>query len=578
MGSLFRVFLTTKKKKKKRKKDTQMTDTTFFRYNSIFEKGEMSTTTTTRGCCYRSAARTMRNHGTPSARRSSACEKKGSKYSREQKQKLRNKMHATTSDIVTSTDDDVKNVVIIGSGPAGYTASIYAGRANLAPVCFEGFQSGGVAGGQLMSTTEVENFPGFPQGISGPELMERMRQQALRWGAELYPEDVVSVDFSKRPFEIKSEDRSMRANAIILATGATAKRLCIPSEEKFWSKGISACAICDGASPAFAQKELAVVGGGDSACEEAIYLTKYASKVHLLVRSEEMRASKAMRDRVLDSSDVIVHYNTSVEDAMGNAQGFLESLKLINTKTNEPIPEPLKVAGMFYGIGHRPNTKFLNSQLGTDEDGFILVSDHDKTSTSVEGVFSAGDVHDKEWRQAITAAGSGCQAAISTERYLQMNNLLKEVKMLDTEDAKEKIEAAKKKEAEAPEKKTHEPAFDADNFDIDRQKHRGQYALRKLYHESPRPLVVMYTSPTCGPCKRLKPMLNKVLNEYEESVHYVEIDIAEDPEIAESAGIMGTPCVQVFKDKARVAVVNGVKMKSEYRKIFSEQLIESSAA
>jgi thioredoxin reductase (NADPH) len=487
---------------------------------------------------------------------------------------------SSTSDISVSDDDDddVKNVVIIGSGPAGYTAAIYTGRANLAPICFEGFQSGGVAGGQLMSTTEVENFPGFPEGVTGPELMERMRQQALRWGAELYPEDVISVDFSKRPFEIKSEERTMRANAIILATGATAKRLRIPSEEKFWSKGISACAICDGASPAFAQKELAVVGGGDSACEEAIYLTKYASKVHLLVRGEEMRASKAMRDRVLDSSDVIVHFNTSVEDATGNAQGFLESLKLINTKTNEAIPEPLKVAGMFYGIGHTPNTKFLNSQLGTDEDGFIIVSDHDKTSTSVEGVFSAGDVHDKEWRQAITAAGSGCQAAISVERYLQMNKLLKEVKVVDTKDARAEIEAAKKKEAEAPKKKTHEPAIDADNFDIDRQKHQGQYALRKLYHESPRPLVVMYTSPTCGPCKRLKPMLNTVLDEYEKSIHYVEIDIAEDPEIAESAGIMGTPCVQVFKDKARVAVINGVKMKSEYRKIFSEQLIESSAA
>ncbi|CAL6278568.1 unnamed protein product [Bathycoccus prasinos] len=496
--------------------------------------------------------------------------------------KLRNdKIRASSStspDNDVGEDDDVKNVVIIGSGPAGYTAAIYTGRANLAPVCFEGFQSGGVAGGQLMSTTEVENYPGFPEGVTGPELMERMRQQALRWGAELYEEDVVSVDFSKRPFEIKSEDRTMRANAIILATGATAKRLRIPSEEKFWSKGISACAICDGASPAFAQKELAVVGGGDSACEEAIYLTKYASKVHLLVRGEEMRASKAMRDRVLDSSDVIVHYNTSVEDAAGNAQGFLESLKLVNTKTNESIPEPLKVAGMFYGIGHTPNTKFLDSQLGTDEDGFIIVSDHDKTSTSVEGVFSAGDVHDKEWRQAITAAGSGCQAAISTERYLQMNKLLKEVKMMDTKDAKEEIEAAKKKEAEAPKKKTHEPAIDADNFDIDRQKHQGQYALRKLYHESPRPLVVMYTSPTCGPCKRLKPMLSTVLDEYEKSIHYVEIDIAKDPEIAESAGIMGTPCVQVFKDKARVAVINGVKMKSEYRKIFSEQLIESSAA
>jgi thioredoxin reductase (NADPH) len=472
--------------------------------------------------------------------------------------------------------DDVKNVVIIGSGPAGYTAAIYAGRANLAPICFEGFQSGGVAGGQLMSTTEVENFPGFPEGITGPQLMDRMRKQALRWGAELFTEDVVKVDLSTRPFTITSDERIVLANAIILATGATAKRLRIPSEDLYWSKGISACAICDGASPAFANKELAVVGGGDSACEEAIYLTKYASKVHLLVRGEEMRASKAMRDRVLDSSDVIVHYNTSVLDAVGTSKGFLKSLKLINTKTNEPVEEALEVAGMFYGIGHTPNTKFLEKQIGTDEEGFIIVSDEDKTSTSIEGVFSAGDVHDKEWRQAITAAGSGCQAAISVERYLQMNKLLKEIKVKDFKSGAKEMADAKKREKETP--RTHEPAIDADNFDIERQKHRGQYALRKLYHESSRPLVVMYSSPTCGPCKRLKPMLETVLSEYEQSIHYVEIDIVDDPEIAESAGVMGTPCVQVFRDKARVAVINGVKMKSEYRSILSEQLIQSSAA
>jgi thioredoxin reductase (NADPH) len=220
-------------------------------------------------------------------------------------------------------------VVVIGSGPAGYTAAIYAARANLKPVVFEGFRSG--RGGQLMGTTEVENFPGFPEGITGPELMERMRKQAERWGAELHTEDVEFVDVSTRPFTIRTTEREVRAHSIIMATGATARRLGIPSEQQYWSKGISACAICDGASPLFKGGEVAVVGGGDSAAEEAVYLTKYATRVHLLVRGDRMRASKAMQDRALANPKVMVHYNTAVEDAFGN--GVVQGLRLFNTAT-----------------------------------------------------------------------------------------------------------------------------------------------------------------------------------------------------------------------------------------------------
>ena len=216
------------------------------------------------------------------------------------------------------TNPTVENLAIVGSGPAGYTAAIYAGRANLKPVVFEGYQLGGIPGGQLMTTTEVENFPGFPEGITGPELMDRMKAQALRWGAELYTEDVISVDLSDRPFTIRSEEREIKAHSIIIATGATAKRLGLPSEHTFWSHGISACAICDGATPIFKGVDLAVIGAGDTAAEESIYLTKYGSHVHMLVRREEMRASKAMQDRVLSNPKITVHWNTEAVDVLAS--------------------------------------------------------------------------------------------------------------------------------------------------------------------------------------------------------------------------------------------------------------------
>ncbi|MEL6940947.1 MAG: FAD-dependent oxidoreductase, partial [Cyanobacteria bacterium J06598_1] len=208
----------------------------------------------------------------------------------------------------------VENIVIIGSGPAGYTAAIYAARANLKPFMFEGYQAGGLPGGQLMTTTEVENFPGFPDGITGPQLMDNMKAQAVRWGAELVTEDVIEADFSQRPFVIRSDEREVKAHSVVIATGATAKRLGLPSEQRLWSKGISACAICDGATPLFKMESLAVIGGGDSAAEEAVYLTKYGSHVNLLVRSETMRASKAMQDRVLSNPKITVHWNSEAVD------------------------------------------------------------------------------------------------------------------------------------------------------------------------------------------------------------------------------------------------------------------------
>ncbi|XP_051138547.1 thioredoxin reductase NTRC-like [Andrographis paniculata] len=451
----------------------------------------------------------------------------------------------------SSSAEAVENVVIVGSGPAGYTAATYAARANLKPVVFEGFQIGGVPGGQLMTTTEVENFPGFPDGITGPDLMDRMRQQAERWGAELHQEDVEFIDVKNSPFTVKSSERQVKCNSIIYATGATAKRLYLPREDEFWSRGISACAICDGASPLYKGQDLAVIGGGDTATEEALYLTKYARHVHLLIRKDQLRASKAMQDRVFGNPNITVHFNTEAKDVVSNTKGQLSGVLVRKVDNGEE--SVLDVKGLFYGIGHSPNSQLLEGQVDLDSAGYILVLEG-SAKTSVEGVFAAGDVQDHEWRQAVTAAGSGCIAALSVERYLASKNLLIEFHQPAVEEAKKELTERDVEEG----------------FDITMTKHRGQYALRKLYHESPRLLCVLYTSPTCGPCRTLKPILSKVIDEYNQNVHLVEIDIEEDPEIAEAAGIMGTPCVQFFKNKELISTVSGVKMKNEYRQFIEE--------
>jgi thioredoxin reductase (NADPH) len=454
------------------------------------------------------------------------------------------------------TNPSVENLVIIGSGPAGYTAAIYAARANLKPVLFEGFQAGGIPGGQLMTTTEVENFSGFPEGITGPKLMERMKAQAERWGTECYTEDVTFVDLSQRPFTLRSSDREIKAHSIIIATGATAKRLGLPSEDRFWSNGISACAICDGATPIFREQNLAVIGGGDSAAEEAVYLTKYGSHVHLLIRGETMRASKAMQDRVLNNPKITVHRHTEAIDVVGIGSK-MTGIRLKNKQTGEE--SELQVQGLFYAIGHRPNTSLFQGQLELDEIGYIKVKPG-SVATSVEGVFAAGDVQDHEYRQAITAAGTGCMAALLAERWLSAHDSIQEYRQ--AADA-EHYEAKTASEVVADTEAT---------FDIAKTRHYGGYALRKLFHDSDRLLMVKYVSPTSGPCKTLKPILDKVADEYDGKIHFIEIDIEADPEIAQMGQVTGTPTVQFFKNQELVKEMRGMKQKSEFRQAIESYL------
>ncbi|MBE9049657.1 thioredoxin-disulfide reductase [Nostocales cyanobacterium LEGE 11386] len=308
----------------------------------------------------------------------------------------------------------VENLVIIGSGPAGYTAAIYAGRAQLSPVVFEGFSTGGIPGGQLMTTTEVENYPGFPEGVQGPKLMQQMRQQARRWGATLITDDVIAVDFTQYPFAVASADLlEVKARAVIICTGATAKRLHLPGEDKFWNNGISACAICDGANPLFANADIAVVGGGDSAVEEALYLTKYARKVHLLVRSDRLRASKTMQERIFNHSQIHIHWYSSPISVDGDT--VLRCVQVQDNLTG--AVSALAVSGLFYAIGHTPNTQLFQEQLELDEAGYIKTQGK-STATNIPGIWAAGDVQDHIYRQAITAAGTGCMAALEAERWL----------------------------------------------------------------------------------------------------------------------------------------------------------------
>ena len=324
-----------------------------------------------------------------------------------------------------------EKLVIIGSGPAGWTCAIYAARANLNPVVYEGAISednrlrGTLPLGQLNLTTEVENFPGFPEGIMGPDLMIRMRQQAERFGTRIITEDIETVDVTRRPFVLKdTAGTTVEAHALVIATGASANYLGLDSESKYKNFGVSACAVCDGALPRFRNKPLIVVGGGDSACEEGSYLTKFASVVHLVHRRDTLnRASPIMAKRLLDNPKVKPHWNSAVEEVLGEtveAHGgevlSMNGVRVRNLVTNEI--KTIEAAGMFVAIGHTPNTKFLGRQVETDSKGFLVLKDPHRTTTSVEGVFAAGDVADPIYRQAITAAGMGCKAALDAERWL----------------------------------------------------------------------------------------------------------------------------------------------------------------
>ncbi|KAF6010384.1 thioredoxin-disulfide reductase [Brettanomyces bruxellensis] len=310
-------------------------------------------------------------------------------------------------------------VTIIGSGPAAHTAAIYLARAELKPVLYEGMMANGFApGGQLTTTTEVENFPGFPAGIMGSDLMDNMKKQSEKFGTKIITETISKVDFSSKPFklwtEFNEDAEPITSDSVIISTGASAKRLHLPGEDKYWQRGISACAVCDGAVPIFRNKPLAVIGGGDSACEEALFLTKYGSKVYMLVRKDHMRASSIMQKRVQNNPKMEVLYNTVSVDTKGDGK-FLNALGIKNVKTGET--KDLAVNGLFYAIGHKPATEIFKDQIECDETGYIKTKP-DSSLTSVPGVFAAGDVQDKKYRQAITSAGTGCMAALDCEHYL----------------------------------------------------------------------------------------------------------------------------------------------------------------
>lgn len=310
-------------------------------------------------------------------------------------------------------------LVIIGSGPAGYTAAIYAARANLTPVVFEGFYSG-PAGGQLMTTTEVENYPGFPEGISGPKLMENFRNQAIRFGTNMLTEDVESVDFSSHPYKIVGKQTSFLAHSVIIATGASANRLNIPGagDGEFWQKGVTACAVCDGAMPIFRDKDLYVIGGGDSAIEEATFLTKYARKVFMVHRRNELRASKIMQQRALNHPKLEILWDSVVSSVGGDS--VVRFVQIKNLKTNEETKR--EAGGLFFAVGHTPNTGFLKGQIDLHDNGYIKVIPG-TCRTNVDLVYAAGDAQDHVYRQAISAAGSGCMAAIDAERELSARGI-----------------------------------------------------------------------------------------------------------------------------------------------------------
>jgi thioredoxin reductase (NADPH) len=304
---------------------------------------------------------------------------------------------------------DTHKVIIIGSGPAGLTAALYAARANLKPLVLAGL----TFGGQLMITSEVENFPGFPAGVQGPELMQKMIEQAQRFGAEIVYEDVAKVDFSKKPFKVSTGDKEYIGESIIIATGASSLWLGLPSEERLRGKGISSCATCDGFF--FKEKEIIVVGGGDAALEEALYLTKFVKKVNLLNRSDKLRASIIMQDRAKANDKITIEYNKTVEEFLGS--DHLTGIKVKDTVSGQV--EERKIEGAFIAIGHKPNTEIFKDQIDLDAKGYIVPQD--QTRTNVPGVFVAGDVRDYRYRQAITAAGMGCMAAMDVEKYLHMD-------------------------------------------------------------------------------------------------------------------------------------------------------------
>jgi len=307
-------------------------------------------------------------------------------------------------------------LVIIGSGPASLTAAIYSSRANLEPLLFEGRSSEDLLpGGQLITTTDVDNFPGFPEGVNGYELVDRMKQQAIKYGTTIYEETILSVDLSNKPYHLESNNHHIISDSIIIGTGANANKLTFEGSDTYWTKGISACAVCDGACPIFRKKSLVVVGGGDSAMEEAIFLTKFASKVYIVHRRDTLRASKIMQTKAKNNPKIEFIYNHTINKAFGDGK-LLKGLEIKSVIDNTITI--LDCNGLFYGIGHTPNTTLFTNVIDCDDKGYIKTLDN-STQTNIDGVYACGDVQDSIWRQAITAAGTGCMAALEVEKYLE---------------------------------------------------------------------------------------------------------------------------------------------------------------
>ena len=310
---------------------------------------------------------------------------------------------------------DIHKCIIIGSGPAGYTAAVYAARANMDPVVFTGQEPGG----QLMITTDVENYPGYPDGVKGPQMMEDFKNQAERFGTKVIYQKVTEVDFSGPVHKVTTEDGKVyEAHSVIISTGASAKWLGLESEERLKNKGVSACAVCDGFF--YKGMDVAVVGGGDTAAEESVYLSKLCPKVHVFIRRDEMRSSQIMEDRMLKQENIIVHWNTETEEILGKDE--VEGVRVINNKTQEKTEIPIK--GFFVAIGHKPNTDIFKDWLPMDDVGYLDVAQPGTSKTKIPGVFVSGDAHDKIYRQAVTAAGTGCMAALDAERYLTENEII----------------------------------------------------------------------------------------------------------------------------------------------------------
>ncbi|HQY88001.1 MAG TPA: thioredoxin-disulfide reductase [Tepidisphaeraceae bacterium] len=321
-----------------------------------------------------------------------------------------------------------EKILIIGSGPAAWSCAIYAARANLQPIVYEGALTednrirGTLPLGQLNLTTDVENYPGFPEGILGPDLMIRMRQQAERYGTRIVTEDVKSVELARRPFVVTdSVGARIETESLVIATGASANYLGLPSEHRFKNFGVSACAVCDGALPRFRAQQLVVIGGGDSACEEATYLSRFASRIWLVHRRDSLRASKIMAERTLSNPKITPVWDSAVDEVVGDEKNGVTGVRVKNLKTGEM--RTLEATGMFLAIGHTPNVSFLDGQLHVDDKGFIVLTEPSRTTTSIEGVFAAGDVADPIYKQAITAAGMGCKAALDAERWLALQGI-----------------------------------------------------------------------------------------------------------------------------------------------------------